>query len=334
MNAISSAEIEAKVAEIKTMTKLNRHQQERISYLLLWTTGGKEFELFKKLIHQTPAMARKLMAEEYFLRFKPDRFHPIFSLENVLNLLPPCRSWLGLEDSIRTFDNVFRGALVHNSGVGKGKLSDSSCKESDYWDRMLYLVEALPKRREFSNKHNDREAIRRHPKHGWQFKTCYLCWRTLPVNPDLREMTPPLCFEHDGIPAGNKLYRRLDRRRDQAYSDHILILRSLADKNSKRLSRGDSIRANILAELTSPESLLPNLVKHLKTVGHDGQPESLLRAFHGPFPNDLDPAYREAMEDHFKHILQYPLFIFLHDMALAEAWLRALQTDRRRKRPA
>ena len=108
-------------------------------------------------------------------------------------------------------------------------------------------------------------------------------------------------------------------------------------------------RDSILAELTSPESLLPRLVKHLKKVGHDGQPKSLLRAFHGPFPNDLNPDYREAMEKHFEHLLNLKLkgtlnfkeveveaykYITLPEMALAEAWLKALQTDRRRKQTA
>jgi len=74
------------------------------------------------------------------------------------------------------------------------------------------------------------------------------------------------------------------------------------------------------------------LVEHLKAVGHDGQPESLLRAFHGPLPKGLKSAYREAMGIFFQEAQQYPYLFTLDELALAEAWLKALRTDRRRKK--
>jgi hypothetical protein len=93
----------------------------------------------------------------------------------------------------------------------------------------------------------------------------------------------------------------------------------------------EAIAARLQIELTSPESVLPNLVNHLKGVGHDGQPESLLRAFHGPFPKGLESIYREAMEAFFQAALKYPHLFTLDELALAEAWLKVLQTDKRWK---
>ena len=95
----------------------------------------------------------------------------------------------------------------------------------------------------------------------------------------------------------------------------------------------EAIAARLQIELTGPESVLPHLVEHLKTVGHDGNPESLLWAFHGPFPKGLESAYREAMDIFFQDALKYPFFFTLDELALAEAWLTAFKTDRRRKQP-
>jgi len=74
----------------------------------------------------------------------------------------------------------------------------------------------------------------------------------------------------------------------------------------------EAIAARLQIELTGPESVLPNLVEHLKAVGHDSRPESLLRAFHGPFPKGLASTYWEAMEIFFQDALhpQYPYFLY------------------------
>jgi hypothetical protein len=93
----------------------------------------------------------------------------------------------------------------------------------------------------------------------------------------------------------------------------------------------EAIAARLQIELTGPESVLPHLVEHLKSVGRDGNPEGLLRVFHGPFPKGLESTYREAMEIFFQDALQYPYFFTLDELTLAEAWLTALKTDRRRK---
>jgi hypothetical protein len=196
---------------------------------------------------------------------------------------------------------------------------------------MRYLLEALPQLREYKDRYAEK-AGQKLPKRGWDFETCDLCWRTLPVNRDLRKKTGRLCFEHD-LPASDPVYRRHKRLKAQVDSDYLPILERLKSEFPRGMSN-EAIVAHLQIELTGSESVLPNLVEHLKTVGHDGQPKNLLRAFHGPFPKGLESAYREAMEIFFQEALDYPYFLTLDELTLAEAWLKALQNDRRRKHPS
>ena len=336
MSKENQADTEAKLAEIKALTSLNSRQQEQIRYLLR-NPGGQEIELFKRLIGLTPAQARRLMAEEYFRHFEPDRFDPKFSLDVVLKNLPSCRSWLKLDDSLKAFIKT-REEHSRLAGMGREydavsgqvsrKFEERFDQELDYWDKMRYLLEALPQLREFKNKFED-QADQGLPKRGWIFETCDLCWLTLPVNPDLRKKTGRLCFEHD-LPASDPVYRRHKRLKARVDSEYLTILKRLKRQYPREMNIED-ITARFQIELTGPKSVLPNLVEHLKAVGHDCQPESLLRAFHGPFPKGLESTYREAMEIFFQDALQYPYFFTLDELTLAEAWLIALQTDRRRK---
>ena len=339
MTKESQVDIEAKLAEIKALTRLNRLQQERIRYLLR-NPGGQEFELFKRIIGLTPSQVRRLMAEEYFRRCEPDRSYPKFSWELVLKYLPSCRSWLKLNSSIRAFIKT-REMCFHMMGMDLGhdakfaevskELKKKFNQEFGYWDKMLSLLRALPKLREFKNKYTNK-ADRRFPKRGWDFVTCDLCWRTIPVNPDLNKKTGRLCFEHD-LPATDPVYRRHKRLKARVDSEYISILERHRQHYPPGMS-DEAIAARIKIELTGQESALPNLVEHLKAVGHDGRPESLLLAFHGPFPKGLDSTYREAMEIFFQDALRFPFLFTMDELTLAEAWLTALKTDHRRKQPA
>ena len=319
------------------LVRLNSRQEERVRYLLR-NPGAQEFEFFKQLLGLTPAQVRRLMTEEYCRRFEPDRLDPKLRQEEVLKYLPHCRTWLKLDNSIKALVKIrekhFRLAGMGqdcNAVIGSlsGELEERFDQELDYWDKMRYLLASLPQPREFKYKHADKADMKL-PKRGWQFETCDLCWRTLPVNPDLRKKTAFLCFEHD-LPATDSVYRRHKRLKALVDSDYMPILHRLKNKYPRGMSN-EGIAARLKIELTSPESVLPCLVEHLKAVGHDDQPESLLLAFHGPFPKRLGSVYREAMETFFRDALKYPYLFTLDELALAEAWLTTLQSNRRQKR--
>ena len=336
MTKETDEDIEARLAEVKALTRLSSRQEERVRYLLR-NPGGQEFKLFKRLVGLTPAQARRLMAEEYFRRFTPDRFDPKLSLDAVLKYLPPCRSWLKLDEGTKAFVKT-REKFFRLAGMGRDydiksaelsrDLEGRFDQELDYWDKMRYLLAALPQLREFKDKYTDK-AGRRLPKKDWMFETCDLCWRTLPVNPDLRKKTGRLCFEHD-LPATDPVYRRHKRLKAQVDSEYMPILERLKNEYPRGMSN-EAIAARLKIELTGQESVLPHLVEYLAASGHDGRPEGLLHAFHGPFPKGLESTYREAMEIFFQDALKYPYFLTLDELALAEAWLTALKTDRRRK---
>ena len=111
----------------------------------------------------------------------------------------------------------------------------------------------------------------------------------------------------------------------------------------------------MLALLTAPNEILPHLVEYLKRVGHDGTPESLLWAFHGP-KSDVENApsyYKKAVEEYIwgflnpeewtrRHERKFnvkipadwkPSFFDRPTLCYAEAWLAVLGRDGRRKKP-
>ena len=56
-----------------------------------------------------------------------------------------------------------------------------------------------------------------------------------------------------------------------------------------------------------------------------------MEIFHGPFPKGLDTFYWEAMDACIHERVFYESLVDVSQLALAEAWLAALQIDRRRK---
>jgi hypothetical protein len=97
----------------------------------------------------------------------------------------------------------------------------------------------------------------------------------------------------------------------------------------------------VLDCLRAPNDCLPRLAEHLGRVCHDGTPESLLWAFHGPVSDDMDMRYRDALDEYIRRRLtakdpldpSLPLFIFdIDELSRAEAWLTLLERDGRRKK--
>jgi hypothetical protein len=89
--------------------------------------------------------------------------------------------------------------------------------------------------------------------------------------------------------------------------------------------------------LVTPQSPLQNLVEyilsHFKRCdrGIPSGDEDVLEIFHGPFPQGLEPSYREAMGEYIRDRAFFEPLVDIPQLALAEAWLAALKTDRRRK---
>jgi hypothetical protein len=322
---------EEQLGEVLKLARLNSSQQDKIRYLLR-NPGGAEFDLFKRLLGLTPSQARTLIVEEFWRRFQPT-----FSLELLLARLRPARSWLDLDRKIRDF-TVTRRHYYEMLGMGKDsriispdlskELETKHDLELDFWDKMRYLLEALPKTREFRDKYWDK-AKRKNPKRGWDYETCELCWRTVPVNAELRQKTGVLCFEHD-LPASNGIYRKHRRLWPEVQTKAQDILKILKEWYPRGLSN-DEIGLRIKNEVTGSDSVLPALVTYMNAGGHTCEPGSLLAAFHGPFPKDLDLSYQEAMKIFFQDAVKFPYLFTLDELALAEAWLAALKSDRRKK---
>lgn len=317
--------------QVKTsrMTKL---QKERLDSLK-GNPGADEFDFFKRLIGLPPAQARQVMLEEYVSRFNPN-----MQFDEVLNELPFGRSWAALDHGIKLF-LIFRWKMYEKmarpiesghaiSTVLPDELHQQYDLELDFWDRMRHLIYSLPKPREFRNKYIDRLNLgKTRPTKGWYYATCELCWRMVPYNPASKPSSI-LCFEHDQ-PSNNPLYRK-----HRHLEKGILRLCFEISKHLKPwrcMGLPDDEEQRILVYLmTSVGSPLLMLVQYLKSEGHDGTPESLLRAFHGPFAK-MPIAYKNAMEEYIKEALSIEPFITTYEICLAEAWLSALQTDGRKK---
>jgi hypothetical protein len=79
----------------------------------------------------------------------------------------------------------------------------------------------------------------------------------------------------------------------------------------------------------------------LNGVGHDGNPESLLWAFHGPAAEITDTRYKEGLNEYIQYVinakdileLTQPIPIFdIDELSRAEAWLTLLYRDGRAKK--
>ena len=101
-------------------------------------------------------------------------------------------------------------------------------------------------------------------------------------------------------------------------------------------------RETVVSLVTTPNDCLPRLVEYLSNVGHKGDPESLLWAFHGPVCDRMDALYREALGEFIQEILTaesqfnpgqpLPLIFTMDELSRAEAWLTLLERDGRRKK--
>ncbi|MDR1109604.1 MAG: hypothetical protein LBP92_02625 [Deltaproteobacteria bacterium] len=102
----------------------------------------------------------------------------------------------------------------------------------------------------------------------------------------------------------------------------------------------EAFRALNWSHLTSPTSPLKNLAAYLKdelpeydlkAIKWDQAYRLVLEVFHGPFDDDVNPLYRQAMDAYIHDRVYFEPLVDIRQLALAEAWLAALKRDRRRK---
>ena len=299
------------------LKRLKANERKRIEDFLK-NQPEEDFFFLKLLIGTTPAQARNIMIEEFIKRFNLDAY-----AEKIATAIPPKRSWYYLDLAI----DQFAGKM----GVDEHRL---------FWDRMRYVLEALPQRKDYGDKYADRhEQESTRPKRGWQYFTCRHCWRTVPYNKQLRQKAGGLCFEHD-FPATHSIYRKHSRLARSIRVERQLVVEKLLKLFKIGLSDEEMCKAEIDC-VTTPNDILPRLVEYLKTVGHNGDRESLLWAFHGPASKITNALYKEAMEEYVQEVLttkslfapNQPACIFsIWELSEAEAWLTLLERDGRRKK--
>lgn len=288
---------------------------------LLENPGRDEFFFLRRLIGKTPAQVRNLMVEEFIHRFDLDEH-----ADEIRKSFPSRRSWNELDIALSAFGGMVADVEDHLLFV----------------DRMRYVLAALPQKKDYSDKYADKYTLdATRPKRGWRYSTCNFCWRAVPHGAGPIKKAGLLCFEHN-LPSTNSTYRRRKGLKAQIRGEQRLVVERLRKRIPSALSDGEA-RKTMLSLMTTPNDCLPRLVEYLNGVGHDGEPESLLWAFHGPASAEMNSLYRDAIGEYIQEILttkstfspDQPLaLIFTFDeLSAAEAWLTVLDHDGRRKNP-
>lgn len=269
------------------------------------------------MLGKTPAQVRNLMIDEFIRRFSLEAHS-----DQIKNAFPSKRSWRALDVALAEFAGSM-GADEH----------------LQFWDRMRYVLEAIPQRRDYGDKYSDAyEDKKDKPKGGWSYTTCKLCWRRVAFNPGVIRKTGSLCFKHN-LPAMHPIYRRHRRLMDNLSREQHPIVKKLTALLKNHPSEGES-QALIYSQLTATDGCLPRLAAYMNGTGHDGTHEGLLWAYHGPASDIEDSRYREALGEYIKRALEardildpaQPMPIFtMNELSRAEAWLTLLDQDRRRK---
>lgn len=295
--------------DVPELHGLNKDEKDRIKYFLK-SPAKNEFFFFLQMLGKTPAQVRSIMIDEFIRRFYLESHSDVIRDE-----LPPQRSW-------RTLDV----AITHFAGEME------SDEHLQFWDKMRYILEALPQRKDYRDKYQDDQ------KQRWNFATCKLCWRRVSHNSMRIRKTSCYCFKHN-IPSTHSLYRRHSRLTRHLLAEQQPIVKKIMALVANCTS-DDEAHKLMLTHLTTPNDCLPRLVEYLNRVGHDGTRESLLWAFHGPASEITETRYREGLDQYIQYVLDAKdifdptqlTFIFsIDEMSRAEAWLTLLESDGRRK---
>lgn len=292
---------------------LNESEKAGIENLMN-TPGKDEFFFLLRLIGITPTQVRSKMAKEFTRRFGRDALS-----DEMLAALPVGPSWRELTDAVAGFAE-----------------SPTLEEQRQFWDRMRYILAALPRRA--SCRYGCADAPEPEtppqppPRRTWNHGTCRHCWRRVVYNSGSVRKTAGYCFEHN-LPAAHPAYRRRSQLARRIAPERQAVAGKLAALLAACPS-GTDAHEILFAQLTAADGCLPRLAKYLHGIGHDGSPESLLWAFHGPASGITEPLYRDALAEYIQYVLDAgdPLnsgradFIFsMDELSVAEAWLTVLE---------
>lgn len=303
-----------KFQDVPGLSGMNRDEKARIEEFLK-KPGKDEFFFLLRLLGKTPAQIRDMMIEEFIRRFGLDAYS-----DQIMEAFPSKRSWRELDIAAAQFTSSME-AEAHLR----------------FWGRMRYVLEALPKRIDY--RENYRAEHTAELKLSWDFSTCKHCWRRVSHNSGLIRKTASYCFKHN-IPATHSQYRRHGRLARQLLAEQRPVVKKIMALVGECSSEADAHKV-MLGNLIAPNDCLPRLVGYLNNVGHNGTPESLLWAFHGPESAITDMQYKEGLDVYIRYVLDakdifdptQPTFILsIDEMSRAEAWLTLLEQDRHRKK--
>ncbi len=289
---------------------LTKDEQDKIA-CFLQSSGKDEFFFLLQLLGKNPAQVRSMMIDEFIRRFCLET-HP----DEIASSFPSKRSWQALDVAMAEFA-VTIGVEEH----------------LQFWDRMRYVLEALPQRKDYEDKYGDaHENKTTTPKRGWNYTTCKFCWRRVAYNSGVIRKTANLCFKHN-LPAMHPIYQKHRRLERQFLNEQQPIVKRVMTLIGKFQSEEEA-QTMVFSQLTAQDGCLPRLAEYLNGVGHDGTYESLLWAFHGPESDIKDSLYREALAEYIQHTLiakdildpSQPMPIFtIDELCRAEAWLTLLE---------
>ncbi|MCD8139106.1 MAG: hypothetical protein LUE17_04900 [Planctomycetaceae bacterium] len=156
----------------------------------------------------------------------------------------------------------------------------------------------------------------------------------------LYRKTAGYCFLHN-LPAPHPVYRKHSRLARSVQGEQQKVSTELTTLLAG-LPSGTEVVDFLFATLTSSEGCLPHLAQYLEETGHDGTPEGLLWAFHGPVDAISDSAYATALGRYIRYVVEAQAAsgphasqcIFSYDeLSRAEAWLTVLGGEGKRRYP-
>ncbi|MCD8349953.1 MAG: hypothetical protein LUC93_05000 [Planctomycetaceae bacterium] len=296
------------------LADLNRAEKAEIAGLLK-TPAKSEFFFLLQLIGKSPTHVRDRVVDEFARR------HPSVSNNGATIVFPwTISDWKNLHDAV--------SRLAESADGGAYK---------EFWARMRYVIAALPKHGPSSDASLLHQPAGR-PRQEWSYATCKHCWRRVAHNSGLYRKTASYCYAHN-LPSAHPIYRKHSR-----LARSVLVEQQAAMGKITAMVRDASTDADaqdiIIANLTSPSENLPHVATYLEEVGHDGTPEGLLWAFHGPSHAIKDAEYSAALERYIQYVLDAKIvtdpntscLIFSYDeLSRAEAWLTLLGSGGRRR---
>ncbi len=268
---------------------------------LMKTPAKREFFFLMQLVGNPPERVGLILSDEFVRRFSecPDA-------DELPPILPGVATWEQLQDAV---------LLAAESS------SDERLRA--FWKNMVHILDVLPKSDEQSADGAVRHASRRISQ-VWSFATCNHCWRRVAYSSGKHRKTAGYCFVHD-LPSSHPVFRKHSRlARDLAGEQQAAVGRIMALVRAARSEK--KAQEAIIASLTTPNDCLPRLARYLDEIGHDGTPEGLLWAFHGPIEAITDAAYVAGLDEYIRYVLdnhsRHLSSLFSYDeLSRAEAWL-------------